>query len=76
MTAWRVVEPSVSINVIDGFNREGLCIKVDFSLPAERVIRALNQVIEWRGKPNAIRCDNGPNYISNTLKTWAADHAD
>jgi putative transposase len=24
---------------------------VDFSLPAERVVRSLNQIIEWRGKP-------------------------
>ena len=38
-------------NVIDDFNREGLAIEVDFSLPAQRVIRALDQVIEWRGKP-------------------------
>ena len=28
-------------NVIDDFNREGLCIEVDFSLPSERVIRSL-----------------------------------
>ncbi|WP_186170155.1 DDE-type integrase/transposase/recombinase, partial [Burkholderia gladioli] len=46
-------------NVIDDFNREGLCIEVDFSLPALRVIRSLDQVIEWRGKPLKIRCDNG-----------------
>ncbi len=54
-------------NVIDDFNREGLGIEVDFSLPAERVIRSLNQIIEWRGKPKTIRCDNGPEYISSTL---------
>ena len=58
-------------NVIDDFNREGLAIEVDFSLPASRVIRALDQVIEWRGKPNRIRCDNGPEYISNLLADWA-----
>ena len=34
---------------IDGFNREGLTIEVGFSLPAARVIRVLDQVIEWRG---------------------------
>ena len=34
-------------NVIDDYNREGLGIEVDFSLPAERVIRALGQIIEW-----------------------------
>ena len=58
-------------NVIDDFNREGLCIDVDFSLPAERVIRSLDQVIEWRGQPRTIRCDNGPEYISEKLRTWA-----
>lgn len=45
-------------NVIDDHNREVLGMEVDFSLPSERVIRALNQIIEWRGKPQAIRCDN------------------
>jgi len=58
-------------NVIDDFNREGLCIDADFSLPALRVIRALDQVIEWRGKPRMIRCDNGPEYISSVLTLWA-----
>src|SRR5690606_341612 len=58
-------------NVIDDYNREGLCIDVDFSLPALRVIRALDQVIEWRGKPKVIRCDNGPEYISAVLTSWA-----
>ena len=58
-------------NVIDVFDREGLGIEVDFSLPAERVIRALEQIIEWRGQPSAIRCDNGPEYISGVLQAWA-----
>ena len=55
------------LNVLDDFNREGLGIEVDFSLPAERVVRALNQIIEWRGAPGTIRVDNGPEYISGTL---------
>jgi len=37
-------------NVLDDFNREALAIEIDFSLPFERVIRALNQLIEWRGQ--------------------------
>ena len=60
-----------TFNVIDDYNREGLSIEVDLSLPALRVIRALDQVIEWRGKPAAIRCDNGPEYISQSLIDWA-----
>ena len=58
-------------NVIDDFNREGLAIDADLSLPAERVIRSLNHIIEWRGKPKQIRCDNGPEYISQKLADWA-----
>jgi len=44
-------------NVLDDFNREGLGIEVDLSLPAARVIRSLDRIIEWRGKPGAIRCE-------------------
>lgn len=58
------------LNVLDDFNREGLGIEVDFSLPAERVIRSLNQIIEWRGRPFAIRVDNGPEYVSGKLMEW------
>ncbi len=58
-------------NVIDDFNREALAIDIDLSLPAERVVRSLNQIIEWRGKPISIRSDNGPEYISDKLKNWA-----
>jgi len=59
-------------NVIDDYNREGLGIDVDFSLPSERVIRSLDRIIEWRGKPSVIRCDNGPEYISAVTLAWAA----
>ena len=61
-------------NVIDGYNREGLAIEVDLSLSATRVIRALNPLIEWRGKPKNLRCDNGPEYISGLLQAWAEKH--
>ena len=46
-------------------------MEIDFSLPSERVIRTLDQIIEWRGSPEEIRCDNGPEYISAKLQTWA-----
>ncbi len=63
-----------TFNVIDDYNREALAIDVDLSMPSLRVIRSLEQVIEWRGKPAAIRCDNGPEYISSQLITWANQH--
>jgi putative transposase len=58
-------------NVLDDFNRECLVIEVGLSLPAARVVRALDQLIEWRGVPKAIRSDNGPDYISETVRQWA-----
>jgi len=60
-----------TFNVIDDYNREGLGIEVDFSLPSARVVRALDQIIEWRGKPAAIRCDNGPENLAAELVNWA-----
>jgi putative transposase len=48
-----------TFNVLDDYNREGLGIEVDTSLPSLGVIRALERIIEWRGKPVAIRCENG-----------------
>ena len=46
-------------------------IEVDLSLPSSRVARAMDQIIEWRGRPRMIRCDNGPEYISELLAEWA-----
>ena len=59
------------LNVIDDCNREGLAMGADFSLPAARVLRVLDEVIQWRGKPERIRCDNGPEYVSGLLASWA-----
>ena len=48
-----------------------LNIDVDLSMPAQRVIQSLERLIEWSGKPpKAIRCDNGPEYISHALREW------
>jgi len=63
--------PIRALNVLDVFNREGLGIEVDFSLPTERVVRSLNRIIEWREKPTIIPVDNGPEYISGKLMAWA-----
>ncbi len=64
-----------TFNVIDEFNREGLRIEVDTSLPAARVIRALNELVEVRGAPLSIRLDNGPEFIADALAKWAQSKA-
>ena len=63
----------ILFNVINDYNREALTVEIDFSLPAQRVMRSSNQLIECRGKPAQIRCDNDPKYISNALKDWAIE---
>lgn len=60
-----------TLNIIDDFNREGLWIEVDTSLPSERVIRVLEMIALWRGYPQRIRMDNGPELISQALTDWA-----
>lgn len=59
-------------NLLDDFNREALRIEIDTRLPAQRVGRALTELVEVRGEPKRLRMDNGPELISRELKTWAA----
>ena len=58
------------LNIIDDYNRESLTIEADTSLPSQRVIRALEQIIERRGKPSNLRTDNGPEFLSHKLGQW------
>ncbi len=59
-----------SFNVIDDFNREALNITLDKSISSTRVIRELEKLISWRGKPERLRVDNGPEFIAHALETW------
>ena len=63
-----------TFNVMDDFNREVLRIEIDTSLPARRIVRALDELIEIRGKPQKLRLDNGPELISEALRQWAERH--
>jgi putative transposase len=63
-----------TFNVIDDYNRESLKIEIDTSLPAARVVRALDEIVHARGAPKIIRMDNGPEFISNALAQWAHAH--
>jgi putative transposase len=63
-----------TLNIIDDFNREGLWIEVDTSIPSARVVRVLEMLGLWRGYPQQLRLDNGPELISRTLAEWAEEH--
>lgn len=64
-----------TFNALDDFNRECLCIKIDTSLTALRVTSILEQLVDLRGKPRQIRCDNGPEFISKTFVQWCNDRS-
>lgn len=63
-----------TLNVLDEGVREGLGIEVDTSLPSERVVRVLEQITSWRGYPKEIRCDNGPEFLSQAFADWCRVH--
>ena len=62
-----------TFNVIDEANREALGIDVATSIPSVRVTSFLSQMIQVYGKPDAIRCDNGPEFIAQHFIDWCAN---
>ncbi len=48
------------LSVVDAYTRECPAQEVDTGFASRRVTRVLDAIIASRGKPVAIRCDNGP----------------
>ena len=59
-----------TLNVIDEANRGGLGIDIATSIPAVRVVAFVAQLIDLHGRPQAIRCDNGPELTSEVFTAW------
>lgn len=59
------------LNIIDDFTRECLWIETDTSLTGQRVARALDQIVEMRGRPATILTDNGSEFTSNVMDQWS-----
>jgi putative transposase len=64
-----------TLNVMDVFTRECLEIEAATSLPGSRVVDVLNRIIADRAAPKQITVDNGPEFVSRALDTWAYDHS-
>ena len=62
------------LQCVGRYNREGLVLEVDQSLPNSGVISILERIIKCQGKPAANRCDNGPEYVAQRLAGWATEH--
>lgn len=63
-----------ALTVVDNYTRECLAIEVDSCLSSRRVTRALEWIIQQRGQPLALRCDNGPEFTSRHFLAWCEEH--
>ena len=63
-----------AFNVIDDFNREALAVEIDTGISAQGVMRILDQIAVWRGLPNRIRFDNGPELTALAVAEWAGEN--
>jgi putative transposase len=56
--------------LIDEYTRECLAIRVARRLGSYEVIETLAEVMLWRGIPEHIRSDNGPEFVAKELRKW------
>ncbi len=61
------------LSVLDAYTRECLALEVDTSLASRRVTRVLEQLITERGRPESLRCDNGPELTSRHFLGWCVE---
>jgi putative transposase len=63
-----------TLNIVDDFSREAPRIVVDQSLPGERIVRELDELVAEGGRPGMIVTDNGPEFAGKALDAWAYKH--
>ena len=59
------------LTIVDTYTKECLRIEVDTSIRGTRVAEILSQITCFRGLPENIIVDNGPEFISNAMDAWA-----
>ena len=59
------------LTLVDNHTRESLALHVGQRVRGQEVVRVLERVADEHGLPQAIRVDNGPEFISKDLDLWA-----
>jgi putative transposase len=62
------------LTVADDFSHESVEIAVDFGISGQYVTRVLDRAALFRGYPQAVRTDNGPEFTSRAFMAWAQAH--
>ena len=55
------------LNVVDDYSREIVGQLTEYSISGARVARFLSDIVEVRGKPDGITCDNGTEFTSKAM---------
>ena len=63
-----------ALTVLDMYTRESLAVVPGFSLTGEHVVTYLERIRKERGAPRSIQVDNGSEFYSRAMDTWAYRH--
>ena len=63
------------LTVTDDFTREYVDITADFGIVGHYVTRLLDRAATFRGYPQAVRANNGPEFTCRAFMTWAQKHS-
>lgn len=62
------------LTIVDDFTKECLDIPVANGISGDQVARTLDAIAAFRGYPQAVRTDQGPEFTSKALDQWAYDN--
>jgi len=63
------------LTIVDSNTRECPAIEVGSGICSRQVTRTLERIIDQRGKPQALRCDNGPEFTSRHFLAWCEEQS-
>jgi putative transposase len=63
-----------ALTIVDNYSRECPAIEVGKSITGEIVVAVMDRLVQDRGVPDRIQCDNGSEFISRVLDKWAYEN--
>ena len=60
--------------IVDDGTHESVAIVPEHTIGGEHLVRILDGICAYRGKPAVIRTDNGPEFTGKAMMTWAHRH--